>query len=325
MLNNILNFVKNLSESPDGDPLFRDNRYFTHPIDDKHFYEIKTNDNIPIAFVDGGNACIYSSQSFSISLIRLYLSSTFHINMPRRIEFYALVYPLPSGLFASELFPITGIVLDKTYLQFDPCDPGIRDGNFAADISKIPGYIRRFAEWDLCKRVISQMNEGLVVKDGSLQTGVTNEYFFVEPVYSLALDRGIYFCGISKTSSIYTTTGKNLMAVLKKRSRLPVWYYYIAESTHPDHKANIYAAKLHANSSHIFRIDMLKGQQIEKVIWPLLINSTDYRFPGYPYGLIEADRNARVTEAETRCLRALFHASLGSDIDPHEMLNRITN
>ena len=62
-------------------------------------------------------------------------------------------------------------------------------------------------------------------------------------------------------------------------------------------------------------------------------NCNDSVFIGYPYGLIEADKNARVSNNEKNMLLTLFSAKFGKDwekikeslsnLDAHEILDSI--
>jgi hypothetical protein len=65
----------------------------------------------------------------------------------------------------------------------------------------------------------------------------------------------------------------------------------------------------------------------------LLANSKDISFPGYPYGLIIADRFARVSNNEKAYLRTLFFSKAGgktemlvnetASINSHNILDSI--
>ena len=66
----------------------------------------------------------------------------------------------------------------------------------------------------------------------------------------------------------------------------------------------------------------------------LSANCKDPVFIGYPYGLIEADKNARISNQEKDMLLTLFSTKFGKDwerikeslsnIDAHEILDNIS-
>jgi hypothetical protein len=66
--------------------------------------------------------------------------------------------------------------------------------------------------------------------------------------------------------------------------------------------------KLNSKSKYIFRLDVL-GFEIEnlnKILNVLKQNSIDPVFFGYPYGLIEADKFARIQNSELEILKTKF-------------------
>ena len=105
----------------------------------------------------------------------------------------------------------------------------------------------------------------------------------------------------------------------------------------------MFAVKLHENSEHVFRFEVLKDQvnkynlgEIEMILSALAANSRDIGFPGYPYGLIDADRFARVQMSEKTAREFQFRAVLSSQksvwekiskfvksSDAHEILNKL--
>ncbi|MEM7819629.1 MAG: hypothetical protein QXD48_02260 [Candidatus Aenigmatarchaeota archaeon] len=351
VIEKIANSLSEIRKFEDGDPKFHDERYKPIPLDNKNFHEIlESKKNRKIAFVDGGNAEILSAPNFSINFIRIYFNvfdgvKKIKPQMQSRIEFYAIVKLVGNNelIYKTEIFPLgdySEFLPEEKYLSFSLLDQTLREGIFIVDISKISNVIRRFAEWKIAKYVIKNELDcdDIIVKDGSLQTGVTNEHIFSEDVYDAAIRKNVIFSGLAKTSTLFTTTGNSLLAVLKKRGNAIMsnkkWYYYpIVDIEQPDHKAEIIVTKLHPNSNHVFRYEILKEQfkkiDVNDVIATLAENSCDFRFPGYPFGLIDADSLARVTENEKLYHRALLLSETKkqedfiSASDAHEILNKI--
>lgn len=166
--------------------------------------------------------------------------------------------------------------------------------------------------------------------DGSLQTGYIGENVYAEAAHNSAIKNDAILSGLSKTSSLLTTTGMNLMAALNKIGPKAPWYYNpIANISHPDHAAEMFAVKLHEKASTCYRYEILKHQKdkFKEAIAALIFNSRDPRYLGYPYGLIDADNFARVTERERLMLKNLFSSHSKkleeSAGDAHEVINRI--
>jgi hypothetical protein len=101
------------------------------------------------------------------------------------------------------------------------------------------------------------------------------------------------------------------------------------------------AVKLHKQSEYVFRFEVLKDQvnknnfgEVELIISALAENSKDVCFPGYPYGLIDADKFARVSMTEKTVNEFQFRAAVSREVwdkiskfvkssDAHELLNRL--
>ena len=109
----------------------------------------------------------------------------------------------------------------------------------------------------------------------------------------------------------------------------------MAEISNKKHKADILFAKLHEKSRHAFRIEVYNRQneKIPELAAELSENSKEITFPGYPYGLIIADKMARISEKETEYIKAKIAATAGkkweaigrslSAANAHEILDGI--
>jgi hypothetical protein len=101
------------------------------------------------------------------------------------------------------------------------------------------------------------------------------------------------------------------------------------------------AVKLHRQSEYVFRFEVLKDQvnknnfgEVELIVSALAENSKDVSFPGYPYGLIDADKFARVSMTEKTVNEFQFRAAVPQKLwekiskfvrssDAHEILNKM--
>jgi hypothetical protein len=202
---------------------------------------------------------------------------------------------------------------DARDLKFYSFDPSLITGRFRAPISRIAETARRFAEWKMAGLIIENEmeEEDAIIRDGSLQTTVTNERKYSNSAMEMAIDKKVIFLGLSKTSTLFTTTGFPLLAAISELSEDTrftdtSWYYYpIVDIEQPDHRAEMYVVRLQPSSEYVFRLEFLKEQaqdlsktELEKYIFALSKNAVDASFPGYPYGLIDADMFARVTSSE---------------------------
>jgi hypothetical protein len=141
------------------------------------------------------------------------------------------------------------------------------------------------------------------------------------------------------------TTGLSLLGAVRRLALNndigPVWYYYpVADSLSPRHQAAIFLGNLNDQSKRVLRYEMhteqaksLSSDDLNEIPGELSLNASDLSSPGYPYGLIDADDNARVRFEELETYRVLLLSEiskLGSaakfvrhmeSTDPHDALN----
>jgi hypothetical protein len=349
---------------PIGQPQFADVRYTPHQFSIDNFNPIRTTDsNVKLGFIDGGNAPIYDSSNIAVCLSRIYFNiynDGKRINpkyLPPRMDFYVICNTIAEKeriFYETELVPVkpdwTKYLPDIKDLKFYSFDPSLMTGRFRIPISRIAETARRFAEWKYAGLLIEHELDGgdAVIRDGSLQTTVTHERKYSNNVLKNAIDKDVVLMGLSKTSTLFTSTGYPLFAAIAELSEQRAfengaWYYYpIVSIDQPDHRAEMYAVKLHPNSEYVFRLEFLQDQaeamnknEIDKYIFVLSMNAKDPSFPGYPYGLIDADRFARVSSPEktTQSFQFLSCASSSGVLkrlkkclktcDAHDVLNRL--
>jgi len=307
----------------------------------KNFHNIEGDgdSSIRIAFIDGGNNEIISSPDFSLHMIRIY--EVIYRNNKRqssnKYEFYCLASAYRDGdkiFYNVKTYPVN---YDIKIGSFDSFDKTLMTGSHRVAVSKICESARKLAEFDIASRLAESMDkEDIIVMDGDLLASKTYEKGFFSKLYSKAEERGIAVCGLSKTTHLFTETGVSLVSALRSMAPDYAWYYYpIAENNNPAHPADIYIVKLHKSSGYCFKLEVYNKirYSINKIACLLKANSTDPVFPGYPYGLIEADRLARVSNSETEYIRMKIKSAAGKvwkdieksihAVDAHSVLDNI--
>ncbi|MEK6916427.1 MAG: DNA double-strand break repair nuclease NurA [Nanoarchaeota archaeon] len=292
--------------------------------DGKNFFDFSAKKSEKkIAFVDGGNLEILKTPSISLFFNRIYY--TIYQNNKRienkKFEFYSLIYSSDKNnklVYKTEYFFTVGKFEFKEY-EFDSFDKKITFGNRRAKISLIGNIIRRFAEL----KIASSIDADFVVLDGSLEA----TYPFEEELIKNAMLNSV-LCGISKTTELLTKYGNSVTAYLLNMTNKKEWYYYCTKAK--DYKT--YFAKLHPKSKYVFRIDIAK-ETVDELFGLLKENSKDAVFIGYPYGLVEADRFARVSQREKDMLKIQLEARAKKNfekllpyiksIDAHDVLDNI--
>jgi hypothetical protein len=335
-------FVKKVAQDLDarvsevdlGNPDLSSHNYDTVPLAPSNFHPVKhPHSTRKIAFVDGGNQPLLQAPNFSVQFNRLYFNVferskrvNHEASIPQKVEFVSATVARFEGneiVFETTLFPVVEgnevFLPDRADLSFSSFDQRIMQGTSRADIRRVATIARRFAEWKLATSVVENvLSDGdVLVMDGTLRTAFKNEDSYARQGYSAARKRGVVYTGLAKTSNLFTTTGLSLLGAVRKLAEdnrvEPPWYYYpIAKSKSPEHEAAIFLLRLRPESPRIFRYEIqanqaekLTEEQLCEVFSELSENSCDIAFPGYPYGLVDADANAKV---------------IGSDVELHRVM-----
>lgn len=336
----IQNISKRFEDISIGKPSFADSRYNIFDFDVNNFHPIGgfERDSI-LSFIDGGNMPIVNAHNLSVQLVRVYFNlfkgkkRIEPKNIPPRIEFYAACYAVEKNgkiYYETELVPIkqewSRFLPSSKDLHMDSFDRTLSTGARRVPIGKVAGAARLFTEWKYAGVIMEEElgSEDVLIRDGSLQTSVTNERKYYNELIEKAVQRDVKLLGLSKTSTLFTSTGYSLFAAISELSGSSAcadssWFYHpIVDINQPDHKAEMYAVRLHPNSDYVFRLEMLKPQaekltleEKSKIFGMIAFNSSDATFPGYPYGLLDADRFARVdfNERENQRIQFLSCAS----------------
>ncbi len=329
-------------------------------IEPSKFVEIKSVDNPrKIAFVDGGNGPLEESPNFTITVNRVCFSLFQGKNRvkPRanpRVQFFSIIMLNIKTIDGKKTVSYDTRLFShrKEDEKYFPDESDLTSGVenttvlYGAELNSLG---RRFAEWQLAIHVVdTELERGdIIVMDGTLQTGFKNEIKYATKLYSLAMQKGVVVCGLSKTSSLITESGEPLLArIAEIAENVPYerWYVRVAKGLSTENKGFTLAVKLHAKSQFVFRFEILQAQfdemthkEIDTVLASLVANAQDIAMLGYPYGAIDADRFAQVRRNELnmykgRVVSEMMHhpiwkrlqkysASLGA----HDILNKVSS
>ncbi|MEF8835387.1 MAG: DNA double-strand break repair nuclease NurA [Candidatus Thermoplasmatota archaeon] len=312
MLNDLYEMIDELSDSPEewGRPYFSQEQYYD-PVElsKTNFNQLEDKrSGRKICCVDGGNNKIFESPSDSVHLIRIYFNL---FEGERRVENIEPVTALLTSKFEgenvrAELRRISGSI------PFSRTDFLLKKDELEEKSPVSAGHtVRKYLEWEALRYAVEEyLDPGdIVVRDGVLQTTVESEREFAEEAYSTVEEKGAGLVGIAKTSSLMTTNDYPLIASIQALARetdKDPWYYHpIAENEHPDHKGEMYIVKYHPSSRYAFRTEFYRevDVDVEEVLGELAFQAKDPIFLGYPYGLVEADKKARVTDEEIDYLK----------------------
>jgi len=311
-------------------PKFSDSNCKPFKISKNNFHPInKTDENAKIAFIDGGNLEVLKAADFSLNFIRVYYS-VYQNNRKiesNKNEFYALIYADNKDgeiCYKTKLFSENNEALpSEEDLAFDSFDSSLKNGQSRINISRIAGVVRRFSELKIASKVVEGLDSGdMLVLDGSLQSTITNENSYLEELFKKGMEKNILITALSKSCTLMTDNGASLIAVLNTICPEAEWYYHpVAEIESLEHQAEMFFVRFHERSRHVFRFEVYKKQKlgIGRALSLLKENSNDPIFLGYPYGLIEADKFARVSNKELEYFKTMLALKLGDvgKLDKH--------
>ncbi len=294
------------------------------PIKADSFKPIIPNINPNLVFVDGGNGEIVKGPNVSVQFIRLYATSYGqNVRVSRNLkEFYLVVLAHQKGLdlgFEATVFNTEGDELQK--FAFDAFDPALCWAGRRAEPGTVAGHVRKLLELKFAEELCNNMT-GVLVRDGDLEARGEVMEEALRALKTTAQRKGIVVLGLSKTSTLCTDSGNSALVALRNIAPAGSWNYFAGN--------NIAFVKLHPSSKYVFRCDVFThDREYLPVVWSALAaNSADPAMLGYPYGLIDADKFAQVTEQETSQLRARFAVqskdifrSIEAALDAHDLLN----
>lgn len=276
-----------------------------HEIKKENFRPITDLSRAKAVFIDGGNAELISAPNFSLQFVRVVAVAYENNKRARteRKEFYVLASAKNIG--DKIVYGIQAFGESPSFSDIDSEESSMMQGRHRASASSAVELCRRLAEIRMAVKMAEGSAGGIIVLDGSLEAEKPGEKQEFDMLFRKAGENDVTLCGLSKTTRMITESGGSAAAAVSAISQKGEWFYDVGEG--------IYLAKLHRNSGHIFRIDAKGG--VARAASALKQNSSDPVFLGYPYGLIEADRLARVSNNEAEYQRMMFAAKAGKSLD----------
>lgn len=310
--------IKQLKHIAPGTALLLENREVE--LSKELFKEIAQRDfGGKIAFVDGGNASLTGSAHYSLQLFRIY--ATIYKQIEREKNFYkecfGLIRTVQNGrsiFYKTEIFGG-----EKFNHLVDSFDETLRTGKHRIAPEKTGEVVRATLELGMALEVAQQLEKGdLVVLDGTLARETQAEKEQLAKLFEEAKNKEITVCAVAKANNLITNTGIGVVEVLQALGLEKEWFYDCGSKE----EVTTVFAKLHQRAKQAYRIDIFNGK-VEETVSALARTAEDPSFYGYPYGLIEADRFARITHREQEALKALLNSKIDLVQDTHEVLNRI--
>lgn len=271
-------------------------------LDESKIKEIQEdNEDVLVGFVDGGNAEILKGANFSVQFIRVF--ATLYKGLEKihtfKQEFFVMMHAVVSGNDVS--YEVVPFETKDKFFKVDAKDGDLTSHNVRLSVGAVGNIVRKVSELRLARVVAEQMKKGILVLDGDLEIKNSYERGDYEKLLKTC-GEDISLVGLSKTTQLLTNTGDSVVAVLAKLGK-GRWYH--------DANHSVSFVKLHERGEYIFRMDVSNFRSIGKAAGVLARYAKDPVFLGYPYGLVEADRFARVSNEEKEYLKTRFLAESG--------------
>lgn len=297
------------------------------------FHPLPARKHALVSFVDGGNLPLLTSAQFQVQVLRFYCATW---NNKKKVssqtsEFYLLITSKEisgSIVYHIELFGEHVPVLHKAV--FDSFDEHLRTGSNRIDIGSMGNVIRRLCELALLNEQAKK--ERFIVYDGSLMHSSPYELPYLNSLFDTLKATQGRVVAISKTSHLLTHMGNSVVGVLSNLAPQCAWWYgpLVQESS----PLAMCFAKLHVKSRHMFRIEAFPRGDWNDIIALLVSQCNDSSFFGYPYGLVDADRFARVSFDEANYQKTMLVTHMRKKIkrldwyvaglNAHEKLDRMS-
>jgi hypothetical protein len=318
---------------------FSDSNYKPVEFSKENFRQIgDSGSSSRIAFIDGGNNAVLDAANFSLQLLRVYYSVYLSNKKEKTGKSEFFVLSSASNLGDDLVFDVDVFGSQEKFNTISAFDETLAKGKHRVSASEVVLACRKIAELRTAVKLVDELDSGdVIVLDRDLEASLTGEKEILDELYEKAESKNVIICGISKTTRLFTDAGDSASAVVSSIAPEGEWSYCnIAEINNEKHKADVCFVKLHAKSRYIFRFEIYKNQKekLDSVLSLLKQNAKDPVFLGYPYGLIEADKNARVSNNEAEYYRVMLMSKAGKDsskimdyiksVDAHSILDNIT-
>ena len=317
------------------------------PTSECSFHEIPGTDSPGLlACIDGGNVTMVDTPFFAAGINRLFCS----ICRGKQIRqdcgvpaftFLSMIRNIGGGAPRFAFFPYQnrpGLLPDGRLIEM-----AAGEMRGPANRQRLHSLPRTLGEWLMAGEAARTLRPGdHIILDGSLSVWGDACRGLARSVLEEARRNGVMVCGLSKTTELRVEGGRPLLDWVQGRYGAGATAPWYVEIGHPpaDPRAGDYhtvVVNLHPDSRWAYRLDidavMLKStgrEGMESVLASLAANASHSYMPGYPYGMIRADRFARVRRDEARMAGARLMAMLDGGLRrsitlnaQHDRLNRV--
>lgn len=304
-----------------------------HIYDQCNFEEPTRSEKYLMTFCDGGNFPLFLTHYYLVQLNRVFISSWSSRKRILHASFDFFSMTRQNGEFLSSVvWPITQKGDFPCGIDISDNDTKVRYrelGGFDAQIraSQIP---RRLAERGALLKAMEK-TEGYFIADGLLQAEVNSEQRLLQAASKLADEKGLMLAGFAKTAGLLDP-GVLPRPIISKKGE---WYARVGEI--PSRESYLYVVKFHRKAIAPYAVEVSKHgkEDYQSLFSALFSDSLDPHLPGYPHGLIDVDRRARIGHREAERFKNYFLSRLPREvsqeiirqeraISTHDILNAIS-
>ena len=302
-------------------PFFQQKGYEALNAEFHDFNECETD----VFFIDGGNALTSDREVQARQLIR---TATIHFKGKKRT-----IIKQKEGVCNTTLViqdnrqHYMNVLSGAWHMEstIDAYDAKLSAGERQIPIEQMGQVLRRFAELTEAQLLAEEHSNSIIVLDGTLESVNPDEEEKLHQLYATAAKQNNIVIGFNKTNTIQSEDGSSFADYLERTALQQKGYVYpVAKAHTPLYQAEMCFVKLHPKSRKVFRLD-IKGD-VRKAVSSVASTACDFTFPGYPYGLLLADRLARVKNEEKRMFKQreeIFGTEQrGAAIQAHDMLDK---
>ena len=292
--------------------------YRLHDIIASGWTDIGQADKSRATFVDGGNSSIIKTPAAELQRIRTAAVATENNKLAEAVQ--------KEGYLLVKLeLDDAGKIRCKAELKESTLELGSDDlsgiayetagtGENTSALVKFCETARRLAEMNAAQNAVMRKRSKFIVLDGTLEAFNAAEMRAIRELMAAAADKNIIIGSVAKTCSLLTDAGKPLLEAVEGVSGKNEGYIIVAEGLSERHNATVAVARLNSSANYIFRIEAANKAELLQLIPALKEQSNDLAFPGYPYGLIMADRFARISEQDAELTKAKIRATAAADV-----------
>ena len=269
-------------------------------------------------FVDGGNSSIIKTPAAELQRIRTAAVATENNKLAEAIQ--------KEGYLLAKLAPDeAGKIQCRPELRESTLEIGIDDltgissetAVKAANTDALVKFCetaRRLAEIKTAQNAVIRKKSRFIVLDGTLEAFNAAEMRAIVELMAAGVDNSVVIGSVAKTCSLLTDSGKPLLEAVQGIAGNNEGYIIVGEGLKEGHRAIVAIAKLNNSSNYLFRIEAADKDELSQLTSMLAGQSNDLAFPGYPYGLIMADRFARISDNDVEITKSKIVATATAEM-----------